>query len=362
MIRKSMTTKRNLTLTCLLALTVALTGCGSNAQVAETPAAQESEAQPETQQETVSAAVETVAETETEQETEAPAEWRETTEEEAKGLIPNLFMVPAGAELQCWKVLDNGTQVDGVKEPIVKMEFMEAPLYFIATAQVTGDEALNTSSVELDWIAEEDATLSSWGDGNVPGKIYRGEVEGSPLDLITWHDPKVGVSYAVQTVLMDADGFDIQAIAEQMSDPANKLGTASAEGDTKTDTTGTTTASDQDTASGEDKKPAATDTASRMFNEGDAKTLISELVGEMGLTKVDADDAEKGMFIGGDFIAKYGYKSDGNGSYQNYYTFYDLGDAMGATVTIMGWTTTAYYDYGVYTFDEVKTDLKSQAQ
>ncbi|WP_292213581.1 hypothetical protein [Butyrivibrio sp.] len=36
--------------------------------------------------------------------------------------------------------------------------------------------------------------------------------------MITWYDVEIGISYSLSTQDKDLDGFDIQAVAEQMYD------------------------------------------------------------------------------------------------------------------------------------------------
>ncbi len=42
------------------------------------------------------------------------------------------------------------------------------------------------------------------------------------LDLITWYDIEIGIAYSLTTAAADLDGFDIQAVAEQMYSADNE--------------------------------------------------------------------------------------------------------------------------------------------
>ncbi|MBP3295765.1 MAG: hypothetical protein J6M27_04220, partial [Lachnospiraceae bacterium] len=93
-----------------------LAGCGEKAAPTESPAVQ-----------TGQEATEAPKTTEAPETTEAPkgegAEnpgevgmanpWRDSTEEEAKELIPRMFAVPDGAEVISWMVLDDPTEANG---------------------------------------------------------------------------------------------------------------------------------------------------------------------------------------------------------------------------------------------------------
>jgi hypothetical protein len=59
-------------------------------------------------------------------------------------------------------------------------------------------------------------TLANWGEGNMPGKMYRSVNDTGYMDLITWYDIEIGIKYSLSVSAPDLDGFDIQAVAEQM--------------------------------------------------------------------------------------------------------------------------------------------------
>jgi hypothetical protein len=50
----------------------------------------------------------------------------------------------------------------------------------------------------------------------MPGKVYRSINDSGYVDMITWYDMEIGISYSLSVAAKDLDGFDIQAVAEQM--------------------------------------------------------------------------------------------------------------------------------------------------
>ncbi len=42
------------------------------------------------------------------------------------------------------------------------------------------------------------------------------------VDLLTWYDYEIGIAYSVSVEADDLDGFDLEAIAEQMYDASNE--------------------------------------------------------------------------------------------------------------------------------------------
>ena len=56
------------------------------------------------------------------------------------------------------------------------------------------------------------------------GNMYRNINETGYVDLITWYDVEICISYSLSVAAEDLDGFDIQAIAEQMYTWENEVG------------------------------------------------------------------------------------------------------------------------------------------
>ena len=151
--------------------------------------------------------------------------WRDSTEEEANGMVPRLFKAPEGAEVLSWRVLDDPREANGETEPLVEMEFSLDDRIFTARAQITGDDYLDLSGLYYTWTVEDDdVTLANWGGGNIKGKVYRNINDSGMIDLITWYDVEIGISYSLSVAAADLDGFDIQAVAEQMYSWDNEAG------------------------------------------------------------------------------------------------------------------------------------------
>ena len=93
--------------------------------------------------------------------------WKAITEDEAVTTIPRLFKAPDDAEDVKWSVMES----EETKEPMVQLDFERDDTDFTARAQVGGKEE-DISGMFYDWTAEEDVTLSNWGDGNIPAKLY----------------------------------------------------------------------------------------------------------------------------------------------------------------------------------------------
>lgn len=138
--------------------------------------------------------------------------WKAITEDEAIAKIPRLFKAPDDAEDVKWSVMES----EETKEPMVQLDFERDDTDFTARAEVGGKEE-DISGMYYEWTAKEDVTLSNWGDGNMPAKLYvysdNGAVENM---LITWFDVEVGINYSLGATGKDLDGLDLSAVADQM--------------------------------------------------------------------------------------------------------------------------------------------------
>ncbi|MCR4890784.1 MAG: hypothetical protein K5989_01165 [Lachnospiraceae bacterium] len=144
--------------------------------------------------------------------------WTDCTEDEAYGLIPNSFSAPEGAKNVAWSRMDSN-------EPtLVQMTFDLEGDSFTAREQVTGDEAKDISGMHYDWVEEDEVTLANWGGGNMKAKTYRYVGEDEFVDLCTWYDTEIGISYSLSVVAPDLAGFDIQAVVEAMYDENKQAG------------------------------------------------------------------------------------------------------------------------------------------
>jgi hypothetical protein len=150
--------------------------------------------------------------------------WRDSTEEEADALIPRMFVAPEGAKVLSWMVLDDAKEANGKEGALVDLQFDLDGRIFDARAQITGDDYLDLSGLYYEWTVEDEVTLANWGGGNMKGNMYRNINETGYVDLITWYDVEIGISYSLSVVAEDLDGFDIQAVAEQMYTWENEAG------------------------------------------------------------------------------------------------------------------------------------------
>ena len=207
--------KRLLTGIMVGALALQLVACG-NAGTETTPV------------QTQEAAGETAQETNTEDNSTANAQlanpWKDITEEQAYGMIPNCFSAPEGATNIRWSVMEETGAEDTLPGPLVQLDFDLDDMSFTERAQVTGDDYTDISGMYYDWTVTDDVTLANWGGDAMQGKTYRYLGENEMADLITWYDVEIGISYSLSTVAPDLEGFDIQAVAEQTYDPAKQVG------------------------------------------------------------------------------------------------------------------------------------------
>lgn len=203
--------RRLLVLTTVMALTAgSLVGCGSTDTGSQEPAQEEAAAQESTE------AVE-AAEATTQESAEIANPWVEITEDEAKELCYGLFKAPEGAQVISWmKCEDLGDPDKGIG-PMIQLDFTLDNNTFTARAQQGASEDTDIAGNYVEWtVGPEDCTLANWGGGNMPGKTYRSINDAGYVDQITWYDIEVGVSYSLSVAAADLDGFDIQAVAEQM--------------------------------------------------------------------------------------------------------------------------------------------------
>ncbi len=143
--------------------------------------------------------------------------WVEITEEKARELCPRLFKAPEGAREQTWLMCEAlGDPANGV-EPMVQLSFVLDDMNFTARAQMGVAEDADISGIYTEWTAgPQDVTLANWGEGHMAGKTYRSVNDAGYIDLITWYDVEIGIKYSLSVAAADLDGFDIQAVAEQM--------------------------------------------------------------------------------------------------------------------------------------------------
>ncbi len=160
--------------------------------------------------------------------------WVEITEEEAKKTCVRLFKAPDGSTDQVWQKCESlGDPEKGI-QPLLQLNFKLDDMDFTARAQYGAAEDADISGIYTEWTeGPDDVTLANWGGGNMTGKTYRSVDDLGYTDLITWYDIEIGIKYSLSVTADDLDGFDIQAVAEQMYSPENEPDTGS-EDDEKT--------------------------------------------------------------------------------------------------------------------------------
>ncbi|MCR5283746.1 MAG: hypothetical protein K6E18_10275 [Lachnospiraceae bacterium] len=208
-----------------------MTGCGSQPEAPadtqpETAVEETAAEETATESEPTEAAEETQAEDSQADAAEAESTemanpWRECTEEEAKAACPRLFKAPDDAVVNGWTMMDVEGE-EGVPGPIVQLDFRIEGRAFTARAQYGAGENDDIDGMNYDWTVSDEVTLANWGEGNMKGVYNRCIEDDGMVDLLTWYDYEIGIAYSVSVEAEDLDGFDLQAIAEQMYDPANE--------------------------------------------------------------------------------------------------------------------------------------------
>ena len=213
---------------------IVIAGCGgakssseeTPAEVVEeeaTEAADEAEAE-ESVESVEEAAAEESADEESSEETVGMANpWVSITEDEAKELCARLFKAPDDSKDQEWSKCEELGDPDNGVGPLVQLSFTLDDLNFTARAQMGAAENADIAGNFVEWtVGPEDATLANWGGGNMPAKVYRSINDTGYVDMITWYDIEIGIAYSLSVADKDLDGFDIQAVAEQMYSADNE--------------------------------------------------------------------------------------------------------------------------------------------
>lgn len=149
--------------------------------------------------------------------------WVDITEEEAKEIIPRLFQAPEGAEVRGWMKCESlGDAKKGIS-PLIQLSFNLDGMEYTARAQLGAAEDTDIAGNYVEWTdGPDDVTLANWGGGNMAGKVCRSISETGYVDQITWYDVEIGILYSLSVADKDLDGFDIQAVAEQMYSAENE--------------------------------------------------------------------------------------------------------------------------------------------
>lgn len=78
----------------------------------------------------------------------------------------------------------------------------------------SGVEFEDISGLNYTWNLEDSGSVG-WCDA----KVFRTNSEGKTIDLCLWFDVAPGMMYSLSTSAEDLDGFDIEAVADQIFDP-----------------------------------------------------------------------------------------------------------------------------------------------
>lgn len=149
--------------------------------------------------------------------------WVDITEAEANEIVMRLFKMPEGAESLGWMKCEELGDPDKYLSPLVQLSFSMDDLIFTARAQQGAAEDADIAGLYVEWTdGPNDVTLANWGEGHMQGKTYRSINDTGYVDLITWYDIEIGILYSLSCAAEDLDGFDIQAVAEQMYSADNE--------------------------------------------------------------------------------------------------------------------------------------------
>lgn len=149
--------------------------------------------------------------------------WRDITEDEAYAAMPNLFCAPNGAENVRWSMMGDPEELS-IPGVMVQMDFDLNGMSFTAREQYVSDEKADISGCFYEWTESHDITLANWGGAQMPARIYRYKGDDICTDVCTWYDTETGAAYSLSVSDADLDGFDIQAVAESIYDPAKQFG------------------------------------------------------------------------------------------------------------------------------------------
>ena len=213
--------KRIIVLATVLAMSAStIIGCGS------TKEASEATTETSTSEESTAEAPEAAEPAETTEETEESVgmanPWVEITEEEAKDCCFRLFKAPEGATAQTWLKCEDLADPDVALGPMIQLSFTLDGMEYTARAQQGADMDADIAGNYVEWtVGPEETTLANWGEGNMIGQTYRAINDSGYVDMITWYDIEIGIAYSLTVSAEDLDGFDIQAIAEQMYSEEN---------------------------------------------------------------------------------------------------------------------------------------------
>lgn len=207
-------------------MVISMVACGKAAE-SEQPAENQNTQVAETTQkaaETTEETTEAATEEATEPQTGLANPWREVTEDQADAIVPLLFKAPEGATNVVWRTMGEWSSDFALPGPMVEMDFDLDGMSFTERAQTTGDEQLDISGTYYDWTVSDTATLNEWFGGGIEAQTFRYVGDSEYVDLCTWYDVEIGVSYSLSVSAPDLDGFDILAVVDATFAPEKHAG------------------------------------------------------------------------------------------------------------------------------------------
>ena len=133
--------------------------------------------------------------------------WRDVDADEIAEVMNAGFIIPDGATDVHYSIMDEG--------PLAQADFTYDGLDFTARMQRT-DDFEDISGCYYDWDVEDECEI--FGS---PAVAKRALTEEEMVDVFLWRDEAEGLMFSLNTADKDLDGFDIQAVAESMYQPAS---------------------------------------------------------------------------------------------------------------------------------------------
>ncbi len=132
--------------------------------------------------------------------------WRETDEAGISEALNAMFIIPEGATDVHYSIMD--------EELLVQADFSLDGLDYTARMK-RSEEFEDISGCYYKWDVDDEGDI--FGS---PSRSMRYLGDDETVDVFLWRDEAEGLMFSLATSAEDLDGFDIQAIAEQMYQPS----------------------------------------------------------------------------------------------------------------------------------------------
>lgn len=136
------------------------------------------------------------------------------SEAKAREVYKNVFRVPKGAENVKWDILNSSTEGGA---PVLKFDFDLDGKTFLAREELTESNAYALTEQSYEWTAIEPFSFTDKSGNTLSGESYRYIGENEYADLCIWYDLESGMCYSVFVRAESLDGFDLQAIVEEIT-------------------------------------------------------------------------------------------------------------------------------------------------